>query len=127
VSALRGIIQSGEEFIGKLQTPVQQFKDEFRKKAEVVGESGKAVREFVDSTQRSIDELQRRMDARMRDAFDQLTHIPELRDDVTYLNDRIARLEASLHRLERTVAEGQAPRRSPANPKHNLPSSFDEP
>lgn len=128
VSALRGIIQSGEEFIGKLQTPVQQFKDEFRKKAEVVGESGKAVREFVDSTQRSIDELQRRMDARMRDAFDQLTHIPELRDDVTYLNDRIARLEASLHRLERSLAESQAARHSSStNPKRDLPATFDEP
>jgi uncharacterized small protein (DUF1192 family) len=68
------------------------------------------------------------MDARMRDAFDQLTHIPELRDDVTYLNDRIARLEASLHRLERSVAESKAAARaSVSDPKRDLPSSFDEP
>jgi uncharacterized small protein (DUF1192 family) len=68
------------------------------------------------------------MDAKMRDAFDQLTHIPELRDDVAYLHDRIARLEASVHRLERSLAQHQPPRPPTiSNPARDLPSIFDEP
>lgn len=103
LSALRGIIQSGEEFIQKLQSPVIQFKDEFRKRAEVVGEGSRALREFVDSTQSGLDEMQRRMDERLRDAFDQLTHIPELKHDTQHLEARVNELEETVLRLERLL------------------------
>jgi len=110
VSALRGIIQSGEEFMNRLQSPVHQFRDEFRRRAEVVGESSRAVREFVDGTQKSLDELQRRLDERLRDAFDQLTHIPEMRHDVDVLNAKVERLEETVMRLERMLQD-RAPER----------------
>lgn len=111
VSALRGIIQSGEEFMSRLQSPVHQFRDEFRRRAEVVGESSRAVRDFVDGTQKSLDELQRRLDDRLRDAFDQLTHIPEMRHDVDVLHAKVERLEETVLRLERELQE-----RAPARP-----------
>ena len=109
VSALRGIIQSGEEFIQKLQSPVVQFRDEFKKRAEVVGEGGKALREFIDSTQRSIDDLQGRIDERLRDAVDQLTHIPEMRRDTRQLDARVERLEQRILELERLLARLDPP------------------
>lgn len=122
LSALRGIIQSGEDFINRLQSPVTQFRDEFRRKAEAIEEGGKAVRDFVDSTQRSIDEMQRRIDDRLRDAVDQLTHIPEMNRDMHHLERRVIDLEVRLERLERDLRAAQ-PTRQPTvtNPHENLP------
>jgi polyhydroxyalkanoate synthesis repressor PhaR len=104
ISALRGIIQSGEEFIQKIQSPVNQFRDEFKKRAEVVGEGGKALRDFIDTTQKSIDDMQHRMDERLRDAVDQLTHIPEMRRDTQQLEAKVERLETRMRELERLLA-----------------------
>ncbi|MFW5966826.1 MAG: polyhydroxyalkanoate synthesis regulator DNA-binding domain-containing protein [Persicimonas sp.] len=100
LSALRGIIQSGEEFIHRLQAPVHQFRDEFRRRAGSIEEGGKAVRDFIDSTQESVDEMQQRIDHRLRDAVDQLTHIPEMQREVHRLRERVADLEARLEALE---------------------------
>tara|TARA_B100000686_G_scaffold55299_1_gene59590 strand:- start:11 stop:607 length:597 start_codon:yes stop_codon:yes gene_type:complete len=105
ISALRGIIQSGEEFIQKIQSPVNQFRDEFKKRAEVVGEGSKALRDFIDSTQKSIDDMQHRMDERLRDAVDQLTHIPEMRRDTHQLESRVERLETRIYELERLLSK----------------------
>ncbi len=122
LSALRGIIQSGEDFINRLQSPVTQFRDEFRRKAEAIEEGGKAVRDFVDSTQRSIDEMQRRIDDRLRDAVDQLTHIPEMNREMHHLERRVLDLEARLKRLEKDVHASQPPRRATVtNPHEHLP------
>jgi len=124
LSALRGIIQSGEEFIQKLQSPVTQFKDEFRKRAEAVGEGSRALREFVDSTQQSIDEMQRRMDDRLRDAFDQLTHIPELKTDTQRLEARVGELERTITRLEHSLMQMQPHRDATASdPLRDVPNT----
>lgn len=124
VSTLRGIIQSGEEFIQRLQSPVSQFKDEFRRRTEAVGEGSKALREFVDTTQRSIDELQRRMDDRLRDAFDQLTHVPEINHDMSEMVLRVERLEETVRRLERALHEVQPERPvTSADPMRDLPTA----
>ena len=122
LSALRGIIQSGEDFINRLQSPVTQFRDEFRRKAEAIEEGGKAVRDFIDQTQRSIDEMQRRIDDRLRDAVDQLTHIPEMNREMHHLERRVKELEARLHTLEQRFSDSE-PRRSPtvSEPHEHLP------
>ncbi|MFW5968733.1 MAG: polyhydroxyalkanoate synthesis regulator DNA-binding domain-containing protein, partial [Persicimonas sp.] len=114
VSALRGIIQSGEEFILRLQAPVHQFRDEFRRRAGAIEEGGKAVRDFIDSTQESVDEMQQRIDDRLRDAVDQLTHIPEMQREVKRLSERVEHLEARLEALEsdgEDASEPQTPHR----------------
>lgn len=124
LSALRGIIQSGEDFIQKLQTPVNQFRDEFKRRAEQVGEGSRALREFVDSTQQSIDEMQRRMDDRLRDAFDQLTHIPELRRDSQSLERRVRDLEQTIARLGRRLDQAEPHRDVTASdPQRDVPES----
>lgn len=122
LTALRGIIQSGEDFINRLQSPVTQFRDEFRRKTEAIEEGGKAVRDFVDSTQRSIDEMQRRMDDRLRDAVDQLTHIPEMNREMLQMQQRIQQLESRLQHLERDMRDAQPPRSATStDPQRDLP------
>ncbi|TXD38983.1 hypothetical protein FRC98_00855 [Lujinxingia vulgaris] len=105
VSVLRGIIQSGEEFFARLQWPVTQFRDEFRRRAEALEEGGKAIREFVDGTQRSLDDMQRRLDDRFRDAVDQLTHLPEMQREIDELKETVEDLEDRLVRLEAMAAQ----------------------
>ena len=122
LSTLRGIIQSGEDFLTRLQQPVHQFRDEFRRRAEAIEESGKAVRDFVESTQRSIDELQRRIDDRMRGVVDQLTHIPELSRELQQTRGRLIELERRLQALEKDVRDSQPPRDATrTDPHRDLP------
>jgi polyhydroxyalkanoate synthesis repressor PhaR len=123
LSALRSIIQSGEDFVqSKIESPVTQFRDDVKRRAEAIAETPKAVREFIDSTQRSLDEMQSRIDERMRGSVDQLTHIPEMRREMISLENRIIALEQSVHRLERTMQE-LVPTRPPTatDPHGNLP------
>lgn len=122
LSALRSIIQSGEDFVHKIGSPVGQFRDEVKRKADVLEEGHKAVRDFIDTTQRSLDEMQRRIDDRLRDSVDQLTHIPEMRREMTQLEDRISSLERSVHRLERSLRELEPPRSATSrDPHRNVP------
>ncbi len=100
LSVLRGIIQSGEDFFARLQWPVTQFRDEFKRRAESLEEGGRAIREFVDGTQRSIDEMQQRLDDRLRHAVDQITHIPEMRRELDDLRSTIDALEKRLDEIE---------------------------
>lgn len=111
LSSLRYIIQqSGEDIIQRLQSPVTQFRDEVKKKADVLEEGSKALRDFIDGTQRSLDEMQNRVDDRMRDTIDQLTHIPEMRNDMRVLETRVRELEATVKRLEGLVRDRQPAR-----------------
>lgn len=100
LSVLRGIIQSGEDFFARLQWPVTQFRDEFKRRAETLEEGGNAIREFVDGTQRSIDEMQQRLDHRLRDAVDQMTHIPEMRREIDDLRQSVEILQQRLDEME---------------------------
>lgn len=124
LSALRTIIQSGEDFVQqKIGSPVHQFREDVKRKADVIEVgSQKAIRDFIDSTQRSLDEMQRRIDDRLRDSVDQLTHIPEMRREMTQLEHRIGALERSVQRLERNLRDLQPPRSATAtDPHRNLP------
>lgn len=125
LASLRYIIQqSGEDIMQKIQVPVTKFQDEVKRKADVLEESGKAVRDFIESTQRSLDEMQARVDDRMRDAVDQLTHVPEMRREIHQLQGRVAELEATIHRLQSEIREVRPSR--PANvlrPHGDLPGN----
>ena len=105
LSALRGIIQSGEEFFARLQSPVTQFRQEFRRRAENLEDRGKAIREFVDGTQSSLDEMQQSLDERFRDTVDQLTHIPEMRRDLQAMRENIDILERRLEQMEEVMKD----------------------
>lgn len=123
LSALRTIIQSGEDFVQKLQQPVTQFQDEVKKKANVIEEGGKAIRDFVDGAQRSLDEMQKRVDDRLRDGVDQLTHIPEMRRDMYILESRVLAIEESLKRIEKSLQSSGSTRSAPpsSDPHRDIP------
>ena len=106
LAVLRGIIQSGEEFFGRLQWPVVQFREEFRRRAESLEDRGKAIREFVDGTQHSLDEMQQGLDDRFRDALDQLTPIAQMRSDLRQMRRRIDEMEQRLDQLAQASGEG---------------------
>lgn len=125
LSALRSIIQSGEDFVQqKIEQPVTQFRDDVRRRAEAIADTPKAVREFIDATQRSLDEMQRRVDDRLRDSVDQLTHIPEMRADMVSLQNRLTALERSVARIERSLQEIEPARSATAaDPFRNVPGA----
>lgn len=105
LSALRYIIQSGEDFVQRFQSPVHQFRDEFKKKTDVIEESGKAI---FDATQRSLDEMQKRIDDRLRDTMDQLTHIPEMRREIEALTTRVEKLEDTVRRQQAQLSRNSS-------------------
>lgn len=119
LSALRSIIQSGEDFVqARIGEPVTQFRDEVKRKADVLEEGQKAIRDFIDSTQRSLDEMQHKIDDRLRASVDQMTHIPEMRRDVALLESRVIALEATVKRLQATVQDLTPPRPATAKDPH---------
>ena len=111
VSVLRGIIQYGEEFFTRLQWPVTQVRQEFRRRAESLGEGGRAIREFIEETRASLEQMQDRLDERFRDTFDQLTHVPEMRRELEELRRTIDQLE---ERLDEVAADGDIEASGPA-------------
>lgn len=124
LSALRLIIQSGEDFIDKIQNPVNQFRDELKHRASKLEEGGRAVVDFVETTQRSLDEMQRKVDDRLKDAVDQMTHVPDMRRELVQLDKRLQELEQSVKRIERIVVE-MSPERIPTarDPRRDIPNS----
>lgn len=123
LSSLRYIIQqSGEDIFQKFQTPVNQFRDEVKKKADALEEGGKAVREFIETTQRSLDDMQNRIDDRMKDAIDQLTHIPQMRREMEELEKRISQMDTRIRHLESALRDAQPTRTAIASdPFRDLP------
>ena len=53
--------------------------------------------------QRAIDEMQRRVDERIKDAVDTLTHLPQLEKEILILNERLAVQEEKMIALAKTV------------------------
>lgn len=103
LSALRTIIQSGGDFLQRISQPVQQFKEEttsamdrFLRPGERLDDTRQAVRELMLGFQKTVDEMQRRVDERIKDAIDNLTHVPRIEEDLDSLGKRLAVIEQSL-------------------------------
>ncbi len=105
VSVLRGIIQSGEDFFTRLQWPVTQVRQEFRRRAETLEERARAIYEFIEQTRQSLEQMQDNLDERFRDTVDQLTHVPEMRRELQELRNTIDELEARLDGLDDDLSD----------------------
>lgn len=111
LQTLRLIIQAPGDFIQRLSRPMQDFGeqtrqqvDRFKKQAEVQQENLVApLREFIENVQRNIDEMQARLDERMKDTVDALTHVPDLSDDVEQLRDRLSAVERDMAQIRTAV------------------------
>lgn len=112
VPALRRIIQSGGDFLQRVSQPVQQFKEDtqlavdrlLRVPSERIDEGRQALRDFTVTISQRIDEMQQRVDSRVKDAVDNLTHVPEIENQVADLRQRMALVEEELGKLSTTVS-----------------------
>ncbi len=112
LQSLRMIIQSPADFLQRISRPVTEFREEtqqrverFRRKAESQQEElVTPLREFVENVQHTIDELGARLDERMKDSVDALTHVPALSDELTGFERRLARVEEDLRELRSAVS-----------------------
>ncbi len=79
--------------------------DRFFKAGEERLDGGRqAIREFTNGLQRTIDDLQVRVDQRVKDAVDNLTHVPDLDQQLEEVRERLQSLEAQMTDLVRTVS-----------------------
>jgi polyhydroxyalkanoate synthesis repressor PhaR len=62
-------------------------------------QTGDRAKEMVAASQEAVAQFQRRVDDRVRTALDGMSNVPDLRRELTDLNDRIAELEKKLDAL----------------------------
>ena len=124
LNAMRNIIQSGGEWFAEAQRRVQSIlpgRDKHKDESEstlpalddddgtvdealVKKRSLAALREWVDHSRQRLDEWQRQVDTKIRDAIDGVRDVvtpwSSINKDVKTLADRIAELEGKLRELE---------------------------
>jgi polyhydroxyalkanoate synthesis repressor PhaR len=120
LQAMRNIIQSGGESISQFVTQAQKKVTHILKRDEVAGEPPVApapaaeedgsvgaqrrglreLREWVEHTQRSMDEWQKKVDGRIRHVVEGISPFAGLQKDMVTMRGRIAELEAKLASLE---------------------------
>jgi len=125
------IASSGEtisEFIQrKVTQPVQTFRegaertvDEIRKRGETtVEDTGRQVKDFLNSTQHSLDDLHKRFDDRVQGV---LINMPGVRGQLRAMRQRIEELEARLTPADETPAEEAPPDETPPTEDDRDPS-----
>ncbi len=129
LQAMRNIIQSGGESISQLVTQAQKKVTHILKRDDADGEStptdGAAaaagddaepadeseegvqrrglleLREWVETTQRAMDDWQKKVDHRIRHVFEGISPFAGLQKDMNTLSTRIAELEAKLASLKK--------------------------
>jgi polyhydroxyalkanoate synthesis repressor PhaR len=127
LQAMRNIIQSGGASISQLVTQAQKKVTHILKRDDgtdgEVSETPEAsatpadpadeteegaqrrglleLREWVENTQRAMDEWQKKVDHRIRHVFEGISPFAGLQKDMTTLSDRIAELEAKLASLKK--------------------------
>lgn len=116
LSALKNIITGSSELFQRLGQPVSQLRGEATRQVErlkrgkdevadgaegalVEEPSRSVVLEVVNNLQRAVDEMQKRVDERVRDAVDALTHVPDLQKDTEELSRRLDALEAQVETI----------------------------
>lgn len=103
LSALRTIIQSGGDFLQRISQPVQQFREEttsamdrFLRPGERLDDTRQAFKDFTLGLQKTLDDMQRRIDERIKDAVNNLTYIPRIADHIAEHRARLDNIEKHL-------------------------------
>lgn len=105
---IRGSGSAVQEFLSEKVTPqVGWLRDEagtrvgrlFRRE-EAVGAPNAQVRELFASSQRTLEEWQRRVDDRVRGGMDAFSGLPQLQKDLTRMHERLDALEKKLALLD---------------------------
>ena len=110
-SVLHDIIRSSSDFLNRLRQPVHQFREEAERRVDrlrkgaddsLIDAKG-MLKELLENTQTSFDEMSRRMDDRVKDVFGTFTQIPHLRDELDHMINRLDRLERDVKKMSKLV------------------------
>jgi len=116
---LRRLVQFGDEAVRDLRRGVERGREALESVREAAGQrvqelvgrskgkkkGGSLLEELLEAPQRTLDDLQQRIDAQVRQSVERVTSHPALRNE-------LKRIEQSLHQLEERI--GQARRKRPA-------------
>lgn len=117
---LRRLVQFGDEAVRDLRRGVERGREALesmregvqglvtRRGAEKGKKGGSLLEELLEAPQRTLDDLQQRIDAQVRQSVERVTHHPALRGE-------LKRIEQSLRQLEERL--GRAKPRRAAKPK----------
>jgi polyhydroxyalkanoate synthesis repressor PhaR len=111
IQRLIGLLQTGGEFIkGKLGSPVTSLRDEAEKTMQRLmhGEPAEELRDFVVSTHKAYDEVQRRVDERLQVVLATVRHLSPLQKDVDRLKTTVEELRRRVEALEGRSGRGRA-------------------
>lgn len=103
IQRLIGLLQTGGEFLQRtLSTPVSSLRDEAEKTARRLmrGEHAEELREFVVSTHRAYDDVQRRVDERLQTVLATVRHLSPLQKEVDRLKSQVDELRERVAALE---------------------------
>lgn len=144
LGTMRNLIQNGGEWFAEAQRRMQAMlpgkrrdadkdqPDDEEPEAEVAEShdvaskrrSVAALREWANSSRHALDEWQRRVDEKIRNAIEGISPFSGVNRDVKALSDRIAELEAKLSELEADEANPQGASGEPgAAPSSSTPST----
>jgi polyhydroxyalkanoate synthesis repressor PhaR len=120
---LRLIIQQPGEFLQRLSKPVTDFRDQTQQHVERLRTRAQLqqeelvtpVRDFVENVQRTVDEMQERLDQRLKDTVDALTHVPDLSSEMASIHERLDALERENRDLRARIATLQGGRQGHAS------------
>lgn len=105
LAALRQVIQTGGEYLQrKVTEPIHTLREEaertvnrlIRREKDSVEDVMAAVREWVDTTQVAIEDVQRRLDDRVRLLVNALPHLRRTEEEIAELRARLDAIEAHL-------------------------------
>lgn len=119
---LRGLVQFGDDAVRDLRRGVERGREALESVREgvqgLVNRSGRAkkgpslLEELLEAPQRTLDDLQHRIDAQVRQSVERVTSHPALRGE-------LKRIEQSLRQLEQRLGRGKTKRA--AKPKKKKP------
>jgi len=104
---LRDMIQTGGEYIQKkLGTNVTNLRDEAERTVQrlMKGEPAEELHEFVENTQKAYDDLQQKMDERLRVMVAAVRNLSPMLKDMAKLKGEIESLKRRVKALEATVS-----------------------
>jgi polyhydroxyalkanoate synthesis repressor PhaR len=118
LAALRQVIQSGGDFIQRRVTePINTLREEaertvnrlIKRERDGIEEMMHVVKEWIDTTQTAMEDVQKRLDDRIRLVVNALPYLRKNEEDILVLEKRICELEERLRELEEHAGRPASP------------------
>jgi len=106
---LLGLLQTGGEFLQRtIGTPVTSLKGEAERTVQRLmrGEHAEELREFILTTHRAYEDVQRRVDERLQVVLAAMRNLSPVLKEIHRLQDEVANLRSRVEALERRLDHG---------------------